>query len=261
VAESLVPARVVYQSYVDPVAQVAYIGRLQAYLDTIAGPGVTYEVIGISPPDRELHRLTELRCSIQAIRNAVGAAAEGAAAFLQGHFQDPGLAEIRSSVDIPVVGLGESSMQVALSLGRRIALVTIDPYFVPYHREQIARYGLGERVADVRAVQVPVDEWNRAFADPQTRRQVLAELMDVIRPLVAEGVEVVIPAGGLPALLIAEENGLRVDGAVVLNSIAAAVAMCETAIRLHRLDGTVASRAGTFALPSDAALREFLEHT
>ena len=254
-------ARVVYQSYVDPAAQAAYIGRLQGYLDSIAGPGVRYEVIGMSPPDRELHRLTELRCAVQAVRNAVRAAEAGAAAFLQGHFQDPALEEIRSAVDIPVVGLGEASMQFALSLGRRLALVTIDPYFIPYHREQVARYGLAERVVAIRAVAVPVDEWNRAFADEGTRRRVIAEFVAQARPLVAEGVEVIIPAGGLPALLLAGERGLTVDGAPVLNGVAAAVAMCEAAIRLHRLDGTGPSRVGTFALPSPAALAEFLGET
>jgi Asp/Glu/hydantoin racemase len=43
-----------------------------------------------------------------------------------GHFQEPGLLEIRGSLDIPVIGLGESNLLAALSLGYRFGLVTID---------------------------------------------------------------------------------------------------------------------------------------
>jgi len=33
-----------------------------------------------------------------------------------GHFQEPGLLEIRSSVDIPVIALGEANLLAALSM-------------------------------------------------------------------------------------------------------------------------------------------------
>jgi len=35
-----------------------------------------------------------------------------------------------------------------------IALVTSDPVFIPWHREQISRYGLAERVIGVTAIWV-----------------------------------------------------------------------------------------------------------
>ena len=97
---------------------------------------------GISPPDLELNRITELRCSIQVVRNAVTAQQQGYDAFVIGHFQDGGLYEARSAVDIPVLALGEASMLFACTLGGKIALVTINPIFIPMHEEQIIRYGL-----------------------------------------------------------------------------------------------------------------------
>jgi hypothetical protein len=51
------------------------------------------------------------------------------------------------------------------------------------------------------------------------------------------GVEVIIPAGGYPMLLFAREPDFRVDGAMVLNGLPAAVA-AETAVRLRRMNGT-----------------------
>jgi len=66
-------------------------------------------------------------------------------ALVLGHFQEPGLLEIRSSVDIPVIALGEANLLTALSMGQRIELVNIDPIFIPWHDRQVRGHGLGER--------------------------------------------------------------------------------------------------------------------
>jgi len=101
-------SRLWYQSFVDPNEQRPYIDRLRGHLASIGDPGFRCEVVGISPPDRILHPLTEFRCATQVIRNAIAAEQQGFAAFVIGHFQEPGLHECKASVGIPVVGLGES---------------------------------------------------------------------------------------------------------------------------------------------------------
>ena len=126
-AEPSRPARLWYQSFVHPTAQAPYIERLQALLDAVAGPGHRFEVHGLDPPDHLFHPLTEFRCAAQTIRNALEAERAGYDAFVIGHFQEPGLLEIRGAVDIPVVGLGEATLLAALSMGYRLGLVTIDP--------------------------------------------------------------------------------------------------------------------------------------
>src|SRR6266446_6866862 len=103
------PARIWYQSFVDPREQRPYIVRLQDSLATYASPGVRFEVHGVSPPDRHLSPLTEFRCAAETIRNAIEAERQGCAAFVIGHFQEPGLIECRSALDVPVVGLGEAT--------------------------------------------------------------------------------------------------------------------------------------------------------
>src|SRR5262249_29040422 len=102
-AEPSRPARLWYQSFVHPIEQARYIERLQALLDAAAGPGIGFEVHGLDPPDHLFHPLTEFRCAAQTIRNALDAEREGYDAFVIGHFQEPGLLEIRGAVDIPVL--------------------------------------------------------------------------------------------------------------------------------------------------------------
>ncbi len=133
--------RVWYQSFTDPNVDAPYYNRLRDYISRVTPAGATVDVRGIQPGDRYLHPLSELRCSAQAIRNALAAEKAGYDAFVIGHFQEPGLQEARASVDIPVIGLGEATMLYACSLGRKIGLVTINPIFVPYHEDQITRYG------------------------------------------------------------------------------------------------------------------------
>ena len=164
-AEPSRPARLWYQSFVHPVEQAPYIKRLQALLDASASSGIKFEVHGLDPPDHLFHPLTEFRCAAQAIRNALEAERAGYDGFVVGHFQEPGLLEIRGTLDIPVVGLGEANLLAALSMGRRFGLVTIDPVFIDWHERQVHAHGLDQRFAGVRAIHMDLPGFMRAFTD------------------------------------------------------------------------------------------------
>lgn len=251
-------ARIWYQSFVHPIEQAPYIDRLQAYLDKAAAAGMKFEVHGLDPPDRHFHPLTEFRCAAQSIRNALEAESAGYDAFVIGHFQEPGLLEIRGSLDIPVVGLGEASMLAALSMGGRLGLVTIDPAFIDWHERQIRMHCLDSRVIGVRAVHMDLPAFMRAFTDEESYTRVRTDFHEQVRPLVAAGAEVIIPAGGLPMLLFARECPFVIDDALVLNGIAIAVKAAEMALSLKGLIGSVVSRRGTYAKASAPCVEEFL---
>jgi len=251
-------ARIWYQSFVHPTEQAPYIERLQAFLDNAAGPGVKFEVHGLDPPDRHFHPLTEFRCAAQTIRNALEAERAGYNAFVIGHFQEPGLLEIRGAVDIPVVGLGEASLLAALSMGGRLGLVTIDPSFIDWHERQIRAHCFERRVVGVRAVHMDLPSFMRAFTEADTYARVRADFIEQVRPLVTNGAEVILPAGGLPMLLFSQERPFIIDGALVLNGIAVAVKAAEMALALRDLTGGVVSRRGTYAKASDACVAEYL---
>src|SRR5258706_13327792 len=117
--------RVLWQSFVDTTENAPYFARLGAYLADIAAPGTTVDVKGISPPDRDFGRLTEFRCAIQAVDNAITAEQQGYDGYGMGHFQDPGLYEARSAGRIPVTGAGEATFHFAARLCRRFAPATV----------------------------------------------------------------------------------------------------------------------------------------
>jgi allantoin racemase len=248
-----------YQSFVHPVEQEPYIERLQKQLDSCASPGIRFEVHGLEPPDHYFHPITEFRCAAQTIRNAIEAERSGYDAFVIGHFQEPGLVEIRGSLEIPVIALGEAALLAACSMGRRFGLVTIDPAFIDWHERQIAAHGLAARTAGVRAIKIDLDGFMRAFIDERSYGEARQNFIDQVRPLVAAGAEVIIPAGGLPMLLFARESPFLIDGAVVLNGIAVVAKAAEMAIALRALTGAVVSRRGIYAKAPQEAIDEYMK--
>ena len=249
--------RVWYQSFTHPEETGEYHRRLTAFLAEVARPGCRVDVKGMIPPTRK-HRITELRCAVEVVRNAIRAEQEGYDVFVVGHFQDAGLWDARSAVKIPVIGLGESAMLHACTLGRKIGLITIDPLFIPIHEEQIERYGLQHRVVMTVAVQSGTSDYERAFADAEFAKTVREKYAKQIQPLVERGIEVIIPAGGLPLMLLADGGPLETGGAVILNGLAVAVKAAETAADLRRLVGMEPSRASTFIMPHEAALKTLM---
>jgi allantoin racemase len=252
--------RILYQSFTDPVAHRRYLDRLSAYLDRIASPDVRFDVRGMTPADTQLGRLSELRCGVQSVAGIIRAERDGYDAVLVGHFQDSCLYAARTAVDIPVVGLGEASLHQACMLGGRIGLVTIDPVYVPWHHEQIRRYGLENRVVAVRAVRITPDQAVAAFDDPGAYHSIRDEFVAQAERMVAEsGVDVVMSAGGLFALLSADDHALSVPGALYVNSTYVGVCQAEAAVKIARQHGVPVSRGSTFPRASQQAVREFVD--
>lgn len=251
-------SRIWYQSFVDPKEQHPYTKRLQNYLNSHADPKYKFVLHGISPPDRYLSPLSEFRCAGRSIRNAIEAEESGYDAFVIGHFQEPGLVESRAAVDIPVVGLGEATMFYSCLLGRTFGLVTINPVFIPWHRDQVKQLGLEQRTVGIRAVNTEVATYMQAFEKDKYYRKVKDEFIKESLKLVEGGAEVIIPAGGLPMLLFTREKNFTIEGAVVLNGIAVVLSMMEMTLKLYRQTGVHVSRKGTFSKAKPEALSEFL---
>jgi allantoin racemase len=251
--------QIVWQGFTDPIANKPYVDRLVAYLNEIADPGYEFGFSGITPPDYYVHRLTELRCSVQALAGAIELERSGVDGIILGHFQDAGLWDLRSTLSIPIVGLGESSILWACQLGYRFGLITIHPNFKEWHEQQIRGYSLDGRCAGVRAMSTSVDLFMKAFeGDDDAAGDVESQFETLGRELVAAGAEVLIPAGGLPALLLGTRNAYTVDGAVVLNANGIAAKQAEVAVKMRAISGSGPSRIGTFRQASAEAIEEFV---
>jgi hypothetical protein len=251
--------RIFWQSFVDEEASAPYLARLSKYLADIAAPGVTVDVRGISPADRDFGRLAEFRCAIRAVANGIEAERAGYDAYVLGHFQDPGLYELRSALRIPVVGVGEATLLAASQLGRRLGLVTIHPAFEVWHYEQGERYGLNGRITHVKGLGFQPSDFSAAFdGDAAARARLFDAFAACALPMVDDGADVIVPAGVLPGLLVASAPGYRIGHAPVVNCASVGLKAAEMWGQLRALDGLEPSRGPAFALAPERAKEDFL---
>ena len=244
-----------FQGATDRVHMAPYIAKVEAHLKEILDPGFTSTFNTTTPPATTTHALTELRVAANFIRNAVEAERQGYHAVAINHFQDAGLMEAKSAVGIPVLGLGETSLFHACSLGRQLGLVTINPIFIPWHEDQVIRYGLQQRVIGVRAVDARVSDFIDAFASQEAYDALYPKWKHECRALLDAGADVIVPAGGLPMMLYGSPPGANIDGAPIVNGITVLAKTAEIFIKMR----TGVSRRSNFAIPPDKALKEFLE--
>lgn len=250
--------RIYWQSFIDRATNGAYFDRLSSYLNGIAAPGTVVEVFGMSPPDLDIGRLSEFRCSVLAVDNGLRAEEQGYDAVVIGHFQDPGVYELRSALEIPVIGTGEVTMHSGLQLGRRLGLVTLDPGYEVWHLEQAGRYGMASRVAGVAGLGLRPGDFVDAFAgDVEAEARMLADFERCAASLIARGADVILPAGVLPGLLLANHPRLKVGQAPVLNCASVALKSAEMWVQLRRIDGVAPSRATSFGLAPERVRRQF----
>jgi Asp/Glu/hydantoin racemase len=252
--------RIWYQSYVDYENGATYWDKLRAYLAEIVDPGTVVDVHGITPHDSYAHALVEFRCAREVICNAIRAEREGYDAFILGHFQDAGLYEARASVDIPVLALGEASMLYSCQLGQRIGIVTINTRYIPWFNHQIRKYGLEQRVTGVHAMTFEPGQILAAYQSEELADDVVDLFAEQAKPLVTQGVDVLIPGGGIPMLLFSKLTDHSVEGAPVINGIPIVVKMAEMAVKLKRLTGLGTSRVSDFIKPPPHIIEEFLNN-
>ena len=250
--------RIAYQSYTSKDQAGSYWKHLQEHVNKIVDDGTTVDIKGISPPDAYAHSLSEFRCAREMISNAIMADREKYDGFAIGHFQDAGLYEARASVEIPVHSLGETSMLYACQLGQKIGIVTINPKYISWFHHQIGKYGLRERVTGVHAMDFEPGSILTAFDKDGGLEEVMKLFSEQAEPLVSQGVDVLIPGGGIPMLLFSGAFNHNVNGAPVINGIPILVKMTEMAVKLKRLTGLTVSRTNDFAKPPEELIEEFM---
>ena len=256
--------RLRWQSFVDEQSSGDYLALLQSRLQAraeaavAAGCRIEVSVRGMSPPARDWGRVSELRGGVVAVRNAMQAAEEGCDVFVIGHFQEPCLAEARAAVDIPVIGLGESTLLWAAQLGRRFGLISVDDVFEVIHLEQAERLGMVDRLVGVRALNATLTEFQQAFADEPGAYQLLKDRFQfAAAELVTRGADVVISAGGLYGTLSLNDRDAMLDGTPLVNCVAVGLDWAVMTEHLQRSTGLRPSRKAAYRLATDQARLDF----
>ncbi len=141
------------------------------------------------------------------VRKVVEAEKDGVDAVIIECMADPGLQAAREMVSIPVIGPAETAMHVASMLAHRFSLVIVLDRRVPMFHEHAHRMGVAERLASVRAVNIPVLELG------DTERVVKALVEQSVVAVREDGAHlIVIGCTGMIGLAEVVERGLVGQG-------------------------------------------------
>ncbi|AHM04602.1 Hydantoin racemase [Roseibacterium elongatum DSM 19469] len=101
-----------------------------------------------------------------------------AAAFVIACFGDPGLHALRDRTAKPVLGIQESAVMTALTLGHRFGVIAILPASIPRHLRAFGAMGVRDRLAGDRALGLAVADLANEAATLARMTEVGATLRD-----------------------------------------------------------------------------------
>jgi Asp/Glu/hydantoin racemase len=189
------------------------------------------------------------------IDQALQAQKEGYDAFVIGSYSEPMMAEIRSILDIPVASVLEATLFVGCSYGDRLGLITTSEDVRAMIGKAVKVHGIGARVADIRAIQ-PAFEGPALHGCFDAPEAILAAFESAADASIESGADVLVPAEGVIAALLADKGIARYRQAPVLDVLGITWRYAAMQVELARSGGLTMTRRGRYssADPELAAL-------
>jgi allantoin racemase len=176
---------------INPNMSAATTAEMVAIANAVAPQGT--EVTGATARrgPKMILKAEELRAAVPEVIDIGLAAAGEIDGIIIGAFGDPGLAQLRRQVSVPVVGIAKASMQEAAQSGRRFGIATTTPALVEIIAAYAARLGLADLYAGIRLTSGdPLD----LVADPPLLADALTEAAR--RLIECDDAEAVVIGGG-----------------------------------------------------------------
>lgn len=197
--------------------------------------------------DIENWRSLQYYQNAQTLKNMQHAQNKGYDAFVIGCTLDVGLAEGKSMLDIPVVGISEAAYRMAMMMGRLFAVVTSSPAFSEVYGEQVERYGVANRyLRGPYMVPASEEEIATALTKPQA---LIDKFKAAASKAVADGASVIIPGPAFLATLASRAGLTQVDDALVLDTVSVAVKTAEMLVDLRKAGVAPSRRIGVYCKP------------
>ena len=250
------PFRLWHQSMTELAGLGAYRDFLLAHSQALLGNEATVQVEGLragtyhgrTPTSALGNAFVYHRAVDQIIDNAIRAEQDGFDAFVIGSYSEPLLREIRSAVDIPVIGILESSMLVSCSLGKRIAPIANAPEISFIVQNAVEKHGLESRVLPCVPIDPPMHEAELLAAAASHPQGVLEAFSRAAQQAISQqGADVIVPAEAVLATLMVANKLTHISGAPVVDVLAIAWRYAVMMIRLRLDAGIGTSRSGAHA--------------
>jgi Asp/Glu/hydantoin racemase len=197
------------------------IDRAVAPLRAADGPAIECLTLAEGPPGIQTQR--DVDGVVAPLCRMIGELDRSASAFVIACFSDPGLHSAREVTTRPVLGIMECGLLTALTLGQRFGVIAILPTSIARHRRMINAMGIESRLANERAIGLPVVE----LAD---ETKTLGRMIATARELRDDGADsVVMGCAGMAQYRVRVQEAA---GIPVVEPTQAAVAMAVGRVRV-----------------------------
>ena len=210
---------------INPNSSVACTEGIDAALDGLrldGGPVIDCQTMAEGPPGIETQ--AHVDGIVEPLCRKIADQDSSADGFVIACFSDPGLHKARKITAKPVLGIAESGLLTALTLGQRFGIIAILEASLPRHLRFIRAMGVESRLAGERAVGLGVTEL-------EDEDRTLTRMIECGRQLKDEdGADVLIM--GCAGMARYRERLEETLGLPVIDPTQAAVGMAITAVRL-----------------------------
>ena len=140
---------------VPPEALSAFTAQVPA---SLRRPDIDIEFVATRNGGKILDSAYETTMADMFVMEAgIAAARRGASAICINSMSDSGIAGLRSRLDIPVVGPGQSTLLTACMLGDKFSVLTMWDEWKPLYKKVAREQGIEHRMASIRAIGVRPD--------------------------------------------------------------------------------------------------------
>jgi allantoin racemase len=211
----------------------------------------------ISHVHHEYFRHHAISAALEHVLRAEGSGFDG---ILIACGSDPGLMEARELVDIPVCGTLEAAGHVASTMGHKFSIVTATNYTIPRMESVAASYGFGDKLASVRALNIP---GRKLYESVTAAEAVVQRVNEVARQCVEQdGAEVIILTATLAGTIYTNTTHSAVTdmGVPLVDALLVGFKQCEMMVDLQKVAGmTPISRVNRFRKPFEPEYRKMRE--
>jgi len=180
------------------------------------------------------------------VKAMLNAEREGFDAVSGACYFDSGVRTGNNLLSIPVVGAAKATMHMAGLMGRKFAVVTSEPVWVPFMADHLIKLGFAPFAVSHRPVRAMTMPLESMIGDLLSGRydKIVENFLETCRECLVDGAEVIIAGCGLISPIFPVKGIAELEGALILDPMAMALKMTETLTKLKMSGMQVKSQKG-----------------
>lgn len=199
-----------------------------------------------------------LRCAEAVVRRVLRAEREGFDGVFISCCYDPGLAEARELVDIPVCAAFEAGVHFVNTISQRYSVIATEPKTQHCYRELARLYGTDSKLASVRHIGISARE---SYAGGESFEEIIDRTVEVARQCVeVDGAEAILMGCTLQSCPLTLAGKEECSGVPVIDPVPVGLKTTEFMIDVKQAGLPFVSRFGTWQKPPSDELQELLGH-